>query len=374
MPERCATPLPLRADLVGERPYGAPQLDVPHLLNVNENPYPPPPEVTADIATAVAEAAGTLNRYPDRDFRDLRDDLARYLAVESAATGLTPDHIWAGNGSNEVMLHLLLAFGGPGRTVMSFAPTYSMYPEYARDSLTTWKAGTRRADFSVDVAEAIEQIRTERPSVVLLASPNNPTGTALDLGDVRTLAQATTDSGPDGGATVLVIDEAYAEFRREGRPSALTLLGEFAHLAVARTMSKAFALAGARVGYLAAAPELVDWLRVVRLPYHLSAVTQAVARAALRHRDVLQAQVAELRTRRDETVTWLRERGLEVADSDANFVLFGRYADRHEVWQGLLDRGVLIRETGPQGYLRVSIGTRADMAAFRGALEEVTGR
>ena len=374
MPERRTPPLPLRADLVGEQPYGAPQLDVPHLLNVNENPYPPPAEVIADIAAAVSEAAGTLNRYPDRDFRDLRTDLAGYLATESAATGLTADHLWAANGSNEVMLHLLLAFGGPGRTVMSFAPTYSMYPEYARDSLTTWKAGARRADFSVNIAEAIEQIRTERPSVVLLASPNNPTGTALDAADVRTLAEATADSGPDGGATVLVIDEAYAEFRREGRPSAVTLLGEFAHLAVARTMSKAFALAGARVGYLAAAPELVDWLRVVRLPYHLSAVTQAVARAALRHREVLQAQVADLRSRRDATVTWLRERGLEVADSDANFVLFGRYGDRHQVWQGLLDRGVLIRETGPQGYLRVSIGTRADMAAFRGALEEVTGR
>lgn len=374
MPERRATTLPLRADLVGEQPYGAPQLDVPHLLNVNENPYPPPAEVIADIAAAVSTAAGTLNRYPDRDFRDLRSDLADYLAVESAATGLTADHVWAGNGSNEVMLHLLLAFGGPGRTVMSFAPTYSMYPEYARDSLTTWKAGTRRADFSVDVAEAIEQIRTVRPSVVLLASPNNPTGTALDADDVRAFARATADSGPDGGATVLVIDEAYAEFRREGRPSAVTLLGEFAHLAVARTMSKAFALAGARVGYLAAAPELVDWLRVVRLPYHLSAPTQAVARAALRHRTVLQAQVADLRARRDETVTWLRERGLEVADSDANFVLFGRYPDRHQVWQGLLDRGVLIRETGPEGYLRVSIGTSEDMAAFRGALEEVTGR
>lgn len=374
MPERCASRLPLRADLVGEQPYGAPQLDVPHLLNVNENPYPPPAEVIEDITAAVRRAAGGLNRYPDREFLDLRADLADYLTAESGATGLRPENIWAANGSNEVMLHLLLAFGGPGRTVMSFAPTYSMYPEYARDSLTTWRAGTRRPDFSIDVAAAVAEIRTVRPSVVLLASPNNPTGTALDLADVRALAQATTDSGPDGGATVLVIDEAYAEFRRENRPSAVTLLGEFAHLAVARTMSKAFALAGARVGYLAAAEDLVDWLRVVRLPYHLSAVTQAVARAALRHREVLQAQVAELRTRRDETVTWLRGRGLQVADSDANFVLFGTFADRHRVWQGLLDRGVLIRETGPQGQLRVSIGTREDMAAFRGALEEVTGR
>jgi len=366
--------LPLRADLAGEQPYGAPQLDVPHLLNVNENPYSPPEAVVQDVAAAVREAVGGLNRYPDRDFLTLRSRLAEYLATESGAEQLAAENIWAGNGSNEVMIHLLQAFGGPGRSVLSFTPTYSMYPEYARDTLTSYSTAPRRDDFTVDIDEAIATIGSRRPAVVLLASPNNPTGTALPLEDVRALAAATTDTGPDGAATVLVIDEAYAEFRREETPSASTLVGQFPHLAVARTMSKAFALAGARLGYLAAPAPLVDCLRIVRLPYHLSAITQAVAGAALDHRDLLQGQVAELRDRRDETVGWLRERGWTVAESDANFVLFGLFEDRHRIWQGLLDRGVLIRETGPHGYLRTSIGTAEDMAAFRGALEEVTGR
>jgi len=132
-------------------------------------------------------------------------------------------------------------------------------------------------------------------------------------------------------------------------------------------------MAGARLGYLAAAPALVDALRVVRLPYHLSAVTQAVARAALAHATELVAQVDGLRGERDALVAWLRGRGLAVADSDANFVLFGAFDDRHAIWQGLLDRGVLIRETGPDGWLRVSVGTPEETAAFRAALVEVAG-
>src|SRR5690606_25804071 len=239
--------------------------------------------------------------------------------------------------------------------------------------LTGWHVVPREPDFSVDPDAAIAEIRRVRPAVVLLASPNNPTGTALPIETTRRLAEATRDTGPDGAATVLVVDEAYAEVRREGTPSAGTLLPAHPHLAVARTMSKAFAYAGARIGYLAAAPELVDALRVVRLPYHLSAVTQAVARAALAHADVLQKQVAAIRTERDACVAWLRERGFVAVDSDANFVLFGTFADRRSVWQGLLDRGVLIRETGPEQYLRVSIGTPEEMAAFRDALTEVTG-
>ncbi|WP_454084742.1 histidinol-phosphate transaminase [Georgenia sp. Marseille-Q6866] len=372
------TSLPVRPDLAGLTPYGAPQLDVPVLLNVNENPHPPSAEVVADLAAAVAEVGPGLNRYPDRDFLALRADLADYLGVESGATGLAAENVWAANGSNEVMLHLLQAFGGPGRTALSFAPTYSMYPEYARDTMTAWVTGRREEDFTLDPEHAVAQLREHRPAVVLLASPNNPTGTALPLATIEAVAEAaltTGPAGPDGAptASVVVVDEAYAEFRREGTPSAMALLGRYPHLAVSRTMSKAFGLAGARVGYLAAAPALVDVLRVVRLPYHLSAVTQAVARAALRHRGALMAQIAELRAERDRTVTWLREQGFTVADSDANFVLFGHLEDRERVWQGLLDRGVLIRVVGPPGWLRVSIGTAAEMAAFRAALQEVLG-
>jgi histidinol-phosphate aminotransferase len=350
--------LPLRKELRGIAPYGAPQLDVPVALNVNENPYPPGEAVVADVAAAVAEVTRTLNRYPDREFTDLRADLARYLGH-----GVTPEQVWAANGSNEVMLQILQAFGGPGRVVVSFAPTYSMYPEYARDAMTGWVVGHREKDFSLDVGHAAAVLEEHRPSVVLLPSPNNPTGTALPLDTVRAVCAAAPG--------VVVIDEAYGEFRRSGTPSALELLPTTPNLVVTRTMSKAFALAGARLGYLAAAPEVCDALRVVRLPYHLSAVTQAVARAALRHAGELLARVDDLRAERDATVDWLREQGLEVADSDANFCLFGTFEDRHAVWQSLLDRGVLIRETGPDGWLRVSVGTPEEMAAFRVALMEV---
>ncbi len=357
---------PLRAELRGVQPYGAPQLDVPVALNVNENPYPPSQAVVDDIATAVTAAASTLNRYPDREFTQLREDLARYLTPE-AGFEVRPEHVWAANGSNEVMLQLLQAFGGPGRTAVSFAPTYSMYPEYARDAMTGWVAGRRHDDFSFDLDEARRVIAEHRPSVVLLPSPNNPTGTALPHDVIGELCALLDDAEAPG---VLVVDEAYAEFRRAGTPSALELLPQHRNLVVTRTMSKAFALAGARLGYLAASPELCDALRVVRLPYHLSAVTQAVASAALRHADELLGKVDELRAERDRTVEWLTAQGLEVAESDANFVLFGRFADRETVWRGLLERGVLIRVTGPDGWLRVSIGTAAEMTAFRNALTQ----
>jgi histidinol-phosphate aminotransferase len=369
--------LPLRPELEGLEPYGAPQLDVPMRLNVNENPYPPSDAVVADIADAVAEAAHGLNRYPDRDFGELRAALADYLRVESGVA-LAPTQIWAANGSNEVMLHLLQAFGGTGRSVLSFAPTYSMYPEYARDSLTGWIAGRREEDFSLDPEYARAQVAAYRPAVILLASPNNPTGTALPLSTIEAICEAATTTGPTGAdgaptASVVVVDEAYGEFRRAGTPSALDLLERFPHLAVSRTMSKAFGMAGLRLGYLAAAPALVDMLRVVRLPYHLSAVTQAAALAALRHGTELMAQVASLRAERDDLVAWLRGHGLQVADSDANFVFFGVFEDRHAVWNGLLERGVLIREVGPAGWLRVSVGTPQETAAFKAALEEVLG-
>ena len=360
--------LPLRAELRGVAPYGAPQLDVPVTLNVNENPYPPSEAVVADVAAAVAEATRGLNRYPDREFTALREALAAYLDRDGGQ-GTGPDQVWAANGSNEVMLHLLQAFGGPGRSALSFAPTYSMYPEYARDSNTDWVTGSREEDFALDPARAVALVKEVQPSVVLLPSPNNPTGTALPLETVVELCDAAAALEQPG---VVVVDEAYAEFRRAGTPSALRLLPETPNLVVTRTMSKAFALAGGRVGYLAASAEVCDALRVVRLPYHLSAVTQALALAALRHAEELLARVEELRGERDATVTWLRGRGHTVADSDANFCLFGTFPDRHAVWQGLLDRGVLIRETGPAGWLRVSIGTPEEMAAFRAALVEVT--
>lgn len=363
---------PLRDELRGLEPYGAPQLDVPVQLNVNENPYGPSPACAADIAAAVGEAAATLNRYPDREFVALREALAAYLdadtSPDSGAT-ITPEMVWAANGSNEVMQQLLQAFGGPGRTALSFAPTYSMYPEYARNTLTRWIEGRRSDDFGLDVDAARALIAAERPGVVLIPSPNNPTGTALPPEAVDLLCEAAAHAG--GG--LVVVDEAYGEFRRDGVPSALDRLPAHRNLIVSRTMSKAFALAGGRVGYLAADPAICDALRVVRLPYHLSATTQATALAALRHAEELLGNVAALRAERDALVDWLRAQGHEVADSDANFVLFGRFPDRHAIWRGLLDRGVLIRQVGPDGWLRVSVGTPEEMGSFRRALVEVTG-
>jgi histidinol-phosphate aminotransferase len=354
---------PVREELRGLEPYGAPQLDVPVQLNTNENPYGPSDACADDIAAAVRAAATTLNRYPDREHVELRTALAAYLSTDTPH-GVALEQVWAANGSNEVMLQLLQAFGGPGRSAMSFAPTYSMYPEYARDTSTAWVQGRRADDFSLDVDAAREAVEREQPSVVLLPSPNNPTGTALPPDAVGLLCKAAGESG------IVVVDEAYGEFRREGVPSALELLPEHRNLVVTRTMSKAFAAAGLRLGYLAADPAICDAIRVVRLPYHLSAVTQATALAALRHAPELLGKVDELRAERDRTVDWLRAQGLTVADSDANFALFGTFADRHAVWQGLLDRGVLIRETGPDGWLRVSIGTAEEMTAFKSALME----
>jgi histidinol-phosphate aminotransferase len=350
-------PLDVRNDLADLHPYGAPQIDVPIRLNTNENPYPPSPALQRAVADAVAQAAATLNRYPDRDAVELRKDLAAYLGH-----GLTAGHVWAANGSNEVIQQLLQAFGGPGRRALGFEPGYSMHPLIARVTCTAWIDADRDENFGLDPALAAQAIKHAQPSLVFLTSPNNPTGTAAPL----ELIEAICDAAPG----LVVIDEAYAEFARAGTRSALVLLPRYPGLVVTRTMSKAFAMAGARVGYLAAAPEVVAKLQLVRLPYHLSAVTQAVARAALALAAEPLATVTSIRTERDGLVAWLRSRGLRVADSDANFVLFGEFGSRHDVWQALVDRGVLVREVGPPRWLRVTVGTAAEMAAFRAALSE----
>jgi histidinol-phosphate aminotransferase len=350
--------MPVRDDLKDLHPYGAPQIDVPVRLNTNENPYPPTPGLVRAVADAVAEAAATLNRYPDRDAVELRKDLAGYLGH-----GLSGSHVWAANGSNEIIQQLLQAFGGPGRRALGFEPSYSMHPLIARVTCTSWVAADRDEDFGLDPERAARAVSDAQPAVVFLTSPNNPTGTSAGLDVIEAVCAAAPG--------LVVIDEAYAEFAREGTPSALSVLPRYPGLVVTRTMSKAFAMAGARIGYLAAAPELVEKLLVVRLPYHLSAVTQAVARAALARAEEPLATVAVLRAERDALVGWLRQRGLVVADSDANFVLFGQFDSRRHVWQGLLDRGVLVREVGPPRWLRVTVGTPEEMMAFRSALDEV---
>lgn len=350
--------LPLRDDLRGRTPYGAPQLDVPVRLNTNENPYPPPAALVDDLAEAVRSQASVLNRYPDRDAVALREDLASFLGH-----GVVPAQVWAANGSNEILQQILQAFGGPGRSAMGFEPSYSMHPIITTGASTRWISGAREDDFGLDADRAVAAIEEHRPDVVFLTSPNNPTGTALPLDVVERVVKAAPG--------IVVVDEAYYEFARTGTPSALRLLPGNPRLIVTRTMSKAFAMAGTRLGYLAADPAVVEALLLVRLPYHLSTLTQAAARVALAHRDALLGTVDHLRAERDDVVAWLREHGLTVADSDANFVLYGRFADRSAVWQALLGHGVLVREVGPPEWLRVSIGTADDMAAFRHAMAAV---
>ena len=349
---------PIRADLAGRHPYGAPQLDVPVRLNTNENPYPPSPALVADIAAAAATAAAGLNRYPDRDIAELRDALAGYLGH-----GLTGASTWAANGSNEIIQQVLQAFGGPGRSALGFEPSYSMHPLIAQTTATNWIAAERTTDFSLDAGQAAAAVARHQPDVVFLTSPNNPTGSATPLPVIEAVCAAAPG--------MVVVDEAYAEFARDQSATALSLLPHYPRLVVVRTMSKAFALAGARLGYLAADPAVVEGLQLVRLPYHLSALTQAVALSALAHSAELLSSVTAIRAERDQLVAGLRALGLAAADSDANFVLFGRFADRHAVWQSLLDGGVLIRETGPQQWLRVSIGTAAETATFRSEIERV---
>ncbi|HKR49830.1 MAG TPA: histidinol-phosphate transaminase [Pseudonocardiaceae bacterium] len=349
--------LPLRDDLRGRSPYGAPQLDVAVRLNTNENPYPPPPGLVADIVAVMQQAAGDLHRYPDRDAVALRTDLAGYLAGRTG-TPLTVANLWAANGSNEIIQQVLQAFGGPGRSALGFTPSYSMHPIISAGTRTGWIPAPRRADFSLDPVGAVAAIEAHRPNVLFVTSPNNPTGQSIPPDDLAAVLAAAPG--------IVVVDEAYGEFTAVS--SAVELLGQFPdRLVVCRTMSKAFAFAGGRLGYLAAAPAMVEALLLVRLPYHLSVLTQEAARAALRHGSATLASVAALVDERERVSAALRDLGARVVPSDANFVLFGLFADAPAAWQRYLDHGVLIRDVGIDGHLRVTVGTPMENNAFLAA-------
>ncbi|MGE9807159.1 histidinol-phosphate transaminase [Janibacter sp. G1551] len=356
----------LRADLRGMTAYGAPQLEVPVALNTNENSYPVPAVVVDAIVAAVAEVAPSLNRYPDREFTRLREALAEYLS--RGGTPISAEQVWAANGSNEVLQHLLQAFGGHGRTAMGFTPAYSMHSIITATTGTRWVDGLRakggEAPFALDVEAAVAQVREHQPHVVFLCSPNNPTGTALGLDVVEAVHDAAENA-------IIVVDEAYEEFARAGTPSALTLLAGRPRLVVTRTMSKAFAFAGGRLGYLAADPAVTDALRLVRLPYHLSAPTQAIALATLRHAPAMLETVDVIREQRDRIVEETRRLGFAPVPSDANFVLIGGFADSDEAWRALLEKGVLVRDNGLPHYLRVTAGTPDETTAFLDALSEI---
>ncbi len=356
--------LPVRDELRGKSPYGAPQLDVPVRLNTNENPYPLPEPLVERIAERVREAARNLNRYPDRDAVELRTRLAEYL-TRTSGFAVDVTNVWAANGSNEVIQQLLQTFGGPGRTAIGFEPSYSMHGLIARGTGTGWISGPRNDDFTIDLAAAERAIAEHRPDVVFVTTPNNPTGNAVPEETVLALYEAAQAAKP----SMVVVDEAYIEFSHGD--SLLPLLEGRPNLVVSRTMSKAFGAAGLRLGYLAAHPAVVDAVQLVRLPYHLSAVTQATALAALEHTDTLLGYVEQLKAERDRLVAELRALGYDVTESDANFVQFGTFDDAHEVWRKILDRGVLVRDNGVPGWLRVTAGTPAENDAFLDAVREL---
>ncbi|QPG72422.1 histidinol-phosphate transaminase [Mycolicibacterium mucogenicum DSM 44124] len=352
--------LPLRENLRGKSPYGAPQLVVPVRLNTNENPHPPTQALVDDVAASVAVAATELHRYPDRDATALRTDLAAYMQAQTGVA-LTAENLWAANGSNEILQQLLQAFGGPGRSALGFVPSYSMHPIISDGTQTEWLSATRATDFGLDVDVAVAAIEAQQPDVVFVTSPNNPTGQSVPLDDLRRLLDVTPG--------VLILDEAYGEF--SSQPSGVALLAEYpAKLIISRTMSKAFAFAGGRLGYLVADPAVIDAMLLVRLPYHLSVLTQAAARAALRHADETLSSVATLAAERDRVAAALSDMGFRVIPSDANFILFGEFADAAATWQRYLDAGVLIRDVGIPGFLRTTVG----LASENDALLEVSAK
>lgn len=337
--------LPLRADLQGEKPYGAPQVNVPVQLNVNENTFGIPEPVALEIVQRLAAEVIQLNRYPDREFMGLRSQLADFLQHS-----LTAEQLWAANGSNEILMQIFQAFGGPGVLAMSFGPTYSMYPNIARISLTEYIEVPREADYELSAEYVANQVRELKPGILLLCSPNNPTGTPVSLDVIRAAYESFEG--------ILIVDEAYAEFSEQ--ESALSLLAGRERLVVSRTMSKAFAFAGARVGYLAADQAVVDALRIVRLPYHLSALTQAAASAALQFAPLMLQNVEKIKVQRDRIILALEQFGLKPFRSDSNFVLVAGLKDPAEVFDKLLARGVLIRNVGIPETLRITAGTEAE--------------
>ena len=347
--------LPLRDDLRGAHPYGAPQDPVRYALNVNENTHPIPEPVARDIVESLAHAVLGANRYPDREFTELREAFAGYLGH-----GIQSDQIWAANGSNEIIQHVLQAFGGPGRRVLGFPPTYSMHPIIAAGTGTQWVAAERDAGYALSPQTAVMAVEREDPDLVFLCSPNNPTGTPLHLETIESVYAASRG--------MVFVDEAYAEFMPDDIPSALTLLPGRERLIVSRTMSKAFAFAGVRVGYLAADPAVTDALRLVRLPYHLSTLTQAAALAALRHAPEMLATVDDIRGQRDRLLAELPVLGYRAHESWANFVLFDGVADPAATFRALRERDILIRDVGLPGALRVTAGTEEETTYFLGAL------
>jgi histidinol-phosphate aminotransferase len=346
----------VRDDVALMEGYHSPQVEVKVRLNTNEAPVPPPQAWQDAFAAELAEVE--WHRYPDRAATQLRDALARFH-------GVAPEQVFAGNGSNEVLQCLCLAYGGAGRTVATFEPTYALHSHIARITGTGVVSGERNADFSLDLGEVRRVIAEADPAITFLCSPNNPTGMVEPEDVVREVA----DLAPG----VVVVDEAYGQFAPW---SALALVDEERPLVVTRTYSKTWSMAAARLGYLIGPSWLVAELDKVVLPYHLDVIKQIAGRLALDYRDEMEARVAMLVEERGRLVAAMSELPIDVWPSGANFVLFRpQSADGHDVWQALLDRSVLVRNCASwprlDGCLRVTIGTPDENDAFLSALTEV---
>lgn len=353
--------LPLRADLADLSPYGAPQVDVPVRLNTNENPYSLSDELQSVLRDEISVSLRNLNRYPDRDALELRKALAKSIQT-STGTKLESSQIWVANGSNEIIQTVLLAFQGDA---VGFEPSYSMHPLITRVVGKLWTSISRDSNFEVSETQIEEAIKTPNANIIFITTPNNPTGTTTSLEMISKLAASVIEQ-----RVLVVIDEAYGEF--SSLPSAVTLIERHPNILVSRTMSKAFAFAGARLGYLIAHPKVIDALQLVRLPYHLSTLTQAAALAAISQQNLLTKDIERLRQARQEVAAEISSLGLKTYPSEANFLLFtGFTKSSTALWKGLLERGVLIRDVGIPGHLRVTIGTRAENRAFLDALREL---
>ena len=356
--------LPLRGDLRNISPYGAPQISGVVALNTNENPFPLPPDVVVAMTDRLSEVIADLNRYPDRDAEGLRRKLAHYISQRTGVE-VSVENIWAANGSNEILQTLFLAFGGNEALALGFTPSYSVHPLIAQITKTPWFAGSRDGDFKIDIAKAKKLIHDKSPQLVFVTTPNNPSGTSTPFLELKELAEAT---GSIGG--LLIVDEAYAEFSDE--TSAVTLLADFPHVVIVRTMSKAFAFAGGRTGYLVAKPAVVNAALLTRLPYHLSSLTQAAAETALEFAPSMQSEIELLISERERVELALGEVGYNVLPSSANFLLFSGFkGEASEIWQAFLDRNILIRDIGLRGFLRVTIGAPSENDQFIAALREI---
>lgn len=353
--------LPLRPDLAELSPYGAPQIEVPVRLNTNENPYSLNEELQVKLRESIDKSLKDLNRYPDRDALKLREALANSLN-ESNKTDFRSDSIWVANGSNEIIQTILLAFKGDA---LGFEPSYSMHPLISKVVGKNWISIPRNQNFEISDFQVQRMVEAIQAQIVFVTTPNNPTGTATSLGTISEIARTLAERNG-----LLVVDEAYAEFSEN--KSAITLISKYPNILVSRTMSKAFAFAGARLGYLIAHPKVIDALQLVRLPYHLSSLTQAAALAAIREEKSLSKDVERLIGAREEVASQMARLGLRTYPSDANFLLFtGFLSSAEKIWRDLLNEGVLVRDVGIPGHLRVTIGTRAENRAFLDALSKV---